>query len=74
MWNALSFPERRFYQDMIRSLVSQFEEEDNNSICSEEHEGTFILDSEDEAFKVCYSIQQNNCSYLLQKTTQTLSA
>ena len=52
MWNALSFPERRFYQDMIRSLVSQFEEEDNNSICSEDHEGTFILDSEDEAFKV----------------------
>ena len=51
MWNGLSFPERRFYQDMIRSLVSQFEEEDNNSICSEEHEGTFILDSEDEDFK-----------------------
>jgi hypothetical protein len=51
-WNALSFAERRFYQDMVRSIVSQKEEEDNTSVCSEDNEGTYILDSEDEAFKV----------------------
>ena len=52
-WNALSFVERRFYQDMVREISSQWEDEDNQSMCSEENEGTFILDSEDEAFKVC---------------------
>ena len=52
-WNSLPFAERRFYQDMVREIASQWEDEDNNSMCSEEQEGTFILDSEDEAFKVC---------------------
>ena len=37
---------------MVRSIVSQKEEEDNTSVCSEDNEGTYILDSEDEAFKV----------------------
>ena len=52
MWNGLQFVERRFYQDMIGSLLSQKEDEDNHSVGSEEPDGTFILDSEDEAFKV----------------------
>lgn len=52
-WNDLSHAERRFYQDMVREIASQWEDEDNNSVCSEEQEGTFILDSEDDAFKVC---------------------
>ena len=57
-WNALSFAERRFYQDMVRSTVSQ-KEEDNSSICSEDNEGTYILDSEDEAFKVSVYFNKN---------------
>jgi len=52
-WGALSLPERRFYQDMARTLTSPKEEEDSNSLCSvEEQDGSYILDSEDEAFKV----------------------
>ena len=53
-WNDLTFGERKFYQDMVRAIASQKEDEDNSSICSEENEGTYILDSEDEAFKVKY--------------------
>jgi len=50
-WNTLSFAERKFYQDMVRAITSQKEEDDNSSLCSEDNEGTYILDSEDEAFK-----------------------
>jgi len=66
-WNDLSFAERRFYQDMVRSIVSQKEEEDNSSICSEDNEGTYILDSEDEAFKVSVYFN-HNISILLIKS------
>ena len=51
-WDALPFLERKFYQDVVRKIVSHLDEEDNSSVCSEENERVYILDSEDDAFRV----------------------
>ena len=44
---------------MVRSIASQ-KEEDNSSVCSEDNEGTYILDSEDDAFKVSVYVIKNS--------------
>ena len=54
-WDALPFSERKFYQDVVRKIVSHIDEEDNSSICSEDNERVYILDSEDDAFRVSKS-------------------
>ena len=53
-WDALTFSERKFYQDMVPRVISLLDEEDNSSICSEDNEKIYILDSEDDAFKVVF--------------------
>ena len=55
-WDALTFSERKFYQDMVPRVISLIDEEDNSSICSEDNERIYILDSEDDAFRVSYLI------------------
>ena len=51
-WDALTFSERKFYQDMVPRVISLLDGEDNSSICSEDNERVYILDSEDDAFRV----------------------
>ena len=56
-WDALTFSERKFYQEMVLKVVSLLEEDDYSSICSEGNERVYILDSEDDAFRVCCQVK-----------------
>ena len=58
----MTFAERKFYQDMVRAIYSH-KDEDGSSVCSEDNDDTYILDSEDDAFKVTKSVKDCNIHY-----------
>ena len=60
----MTFAERKFYQDMVRAIYSH-KDEDGSSVCSEDNDDTYILDSEDDAFKVTKSVKDYNIHYHL---------
>ena len=51
---------------MVRAIYSH-KDEDGSSVCSEDNDDTYILDSEDDAFKVTKSVKDCNIHYHLLK-------
>ena len=49
---------------MVRAIYSH-KDEDGSSVCSEDNDDTYILDSEDDAFKVTKSVKDCNIHYHL---------
>ena len=49
---------------MVRAIYSH-KDEDGSSVCSEDNDDTYILDSEDDAFKVTKSRKDCNIHYHL---------